>query len=125
MSATSNITMTNYRLVSHFGILSAREMAKRSGEVAARFGFDPSKRLSATVRNLSKKRQSAEGVAVEVGAIVRPDCSWSMSPLAGSISAPRAEILATLRQMADSGVGVIVVSHQNSEEVGRPATASW
>src|SRR5262249_45302091 len=56
MSGTSNIAMTNYRLVSNFGVLSASAMTKRSREVASRFGFDQS-RLSTIVRNLSGGNQ--------------------------------------------------------------------
>ena len=114
MSATSNITMTNYRLVSHFGILSAREMAKRSGEVAARFGFDP-KRLSATVRNLSGGNQ--QKVLLSKWGYCPPRLLLVDEPTRGIDIGAKAEILATLRQMADSGVGVIVVSSELEEVV--------
>ena len=114
MSATSNITMTNYRLVSHFGILSAREMAKRSGDVAARFGFDP-KRLSATVRNLSGGNQ--QKVLLSKWGYCPPRLLLVDEPTRGIDIGAKAEILATLRQMADSGVGVIVVSSELEEVV--------
>ncbi len=114
MTGTSNITMTNYGLVSHFGILSASEMAKRSGDVAARFGFDP-KRLSAIVRNLSGGNQ--QKVLLSKWGYYPPRLLLVDEPTRGIDIGAKAEILATLRQMADFGVGVVIVSSELEEVV--------
>ena len=114
MTGTSNITMTNYGLVSRFGVLSASQMAKRSAEVAGKFGFDP-KRLSAAVRNLSGGNQ--QKVLLSKWGYDPPRLLLVDEPTRGIDIGAKAEILATLRQMAESGVGVVIVSSELEEVV--------
>jgi ABC-type sugar transport system ATPase subunit len=114
MTGTSNITMTNYGLVSKFGILSTSEMAKRSGDVAARFGFDP-KRLSVIVRNLSGGNQ--QKVLLSKWGYYPPRLLLVDEPTRGIDIGAKAEILSTLRRLAESGVGVVIVSSELEEVV--------
>jgi ABC-type sugar transport system ATPase subunit len=114
MSGTSNIAMTNYRLVSNFGVLSASAMAKRSREVAGRFGFDQS-RLSTIVRNLSGGNQ--QKILLSKWCYYRPRILLVDEPTRGIDIGAKADILKTIRQMADDGIGLIIVSSELEEVV--------
>jgi ABC-type sugar transport system ATPase subunit len=114
MTAASNITMTDYGQVSKFGVLSARAVARRSREVARRFGFDETG-LSSLVRNLSGGNQ--QKVLLSKWGYRQPKVLLVDEPTRGIDIGAKQEILFTLREMAEVGLGILIVSSELEEVV--------
>jgi ABC-type sugar transport system ATPase subunit len=114
MTGASNIAMTNYRLVSRFGILSAKALTKRSREVGGRFGFDRD-RLTTIVRNLSGGNQ--QKILLAKWGFDPPKVLLVDEPTRGIDIGAKQEILRTLRQMATQGLAILIVSSELEEVV--------
>jgi ABC-type sugar transport system ATPase subunit len=114
MTAASNIIMTDFSLVSKLGVLSAKAVARRTREVAQRFGFDET-RLSSLVRNLSGGNQ--QKVLLSKWGYRQPKVLLVDEPTRGIDIGAKQEILSTLRQMADGGLGILIVSSELEEVV--------
>jgi ABC-type sugar transport system ATPase subunit len=114
MSAASNIAMTDYRRVSQFGVLSATAIKMRAREVVRRFGFDEN-RLTTLVRNLSGGNQ--QKVLLSKWGYRPPKVLLVDEPTRGIDIGAKQEILLTLRQMAEQGMGIIIVSSELEEVV--------
>jgi ABC-type sugar transport system ATPase subunit len=114
MSAMSNITMADYQKVSHLGVLSNRAMLEQSRAVASKFGF-AANRVGTTVRNLSGGNQ--QKVLLSKWQHRRPKILLVDEPTRGIDVGAKKEILVTLRRLADSGLGIVMVSSELEEVV--------
>ncbi|MBN9019291.1 MAG: sugar ABC transporter ATP-binding protein [Rhizobiales bacterium] len=114
LSAIENVALTNYRKVSHYGVVSKRMMQARIDGVVREFGFAVD-RLGATVRNLSGGNQ--QKILLSKWHYERPKLLMVDEPTRGIDVGAKEEILATLRRLADDGLSIIVVSSELEEVV--------
>jgi ABC-type sugar transport system ATPase subunit len=114
MTGTDNITMTDYAQVAWLGVLSSAGMLRRASEVARRFGFDEN-RLGGIVRNLSGGNQ--QKILLAKWGYRPPKVLLVDEPTRGIDIGAKQEILATLRQMAEQGLGIVIVSSELEEVV--------
>ena len=112
--AVRNVTMTNFRRVSRGGILDARTMLDRTREAVRTMGFDPS-RVRKPVRHLSGGNQQKVLLAKRV--YDAPRVLLVDEPTRGIDIGAKDEIMSRLRDMADRGMAVIVVSSELEEVV--------
>jgi ABC-type sugar transport system ATPase subunit len=114
MSSTDNIALTNYRGVSQRGILSARAMDVAARRVSKRFGFEE-RQIATPMRNLSGGNQ--QKVLLGKWFLRSPAVLLIDEPTRGIDIGAKEEIIATLRRLADGGLGLIVVSSELEEVV--------
>ncbi|MCB1488919.1 MAG: sugar ABC transporter ATP-binding protein, partial [Bauldia sp.] len=114
LTAIDNIAMTQFGLVSRLGILSRRLMHEKAKPVAREFGF-AEERLDTTVRNLSGGNQ--QKVLLGKWRYHQPRILLVDEPTRGIDVGAKEEILKTLRRIADTGVGIVVVSSELEEIV--------
>jgi ABC-type sugar transport system ATPase subunit len=112
MSSSDNIALTNYRAVSKAGVLSPRAMDSAARRVAKQFGFDE-KRIGTPMRHLSGGNQ--QKMLLGKWCFRSPSVLLIDEPTRGIDIGAKEEIMATLHQLAESGVGVIVVSSELEE----------
>ena len=114
MDAMSNITMAGYGRVARMGIISTGAMADQARAVAREFGFADN-RLKTTVRNLSGGNQ--QKVLLGKWRHHRPKVLLVDEPTRGIDIGAKEEILATLRRLAEDGLGIVIVSSELEEVV--------
>jgi ABC-type sugar transport system ATPase subunit len=114
MTAMDNIAMTGFAKVARLGFLSDRAMRERTRSVAREFGFAET-RLATIVRNLSGGNQ--QKVLLGKWRYHQPRVLLVDEPTRGIDVGAKEEILATLRRLADTGVGIVMVSSELEEVV--------
>jgi len=114
MSSTDNIAMTNYRRVSKAGVLSPQAMESAARRVAKEFGFDE-RRIATPMRNLSGGNQ--QKVLLGKWSFRSPVVLLIDEPTRGIDIGAKEEIMATLQRVADSGLGIVMVSSELQEVV--------
>ncbi|MCB8882718.1 sugar ABC transporter ATP-binding protein [Acidisoma cellulosilytica] len=114
MSAMDNIAIARFSEVSRFGVISGRRVAESARRVAREFGFAEN-RIGATVRNLSGGNQ--QKVLLGKARFREPRILLVDEPTRGIDVGAKDEIMATLRRLADDGLGIIVVSSDLEEVV--------
>jgi ABC-type sugar transport system ATPase subunit len=114
MTAMSNITMSDYRAVSRFSILSKRMMMIRARAIGNNFGL-AANRMDTIVRNLSGGNQ--QKVLLSKWRHHQPKILLVDEPTRGIDVGAKEEIMTTLRQLADHGLGILMVSSELEEVV--------
>ncbi len=114
MSAMDNIAMARFGEVSRFGVISNATVASKARSVAREFGFAES-RIGTTVRNLSGGNQ--QKVLLGKARFRGPKILLVDEPTRGIDVGAKDEIMATLRRLADEGLGIIVVSSDLEEVI--------
>lgn len=117
LSAAENIVVSDYRSVSRRGVLTPRLMGRAAAEVAPAYGFDTA-RLTEPARNLSGGNQ--QKLLLARWGHRPPRFLLADEPTRGIDVGAKSEILETLRQRADAGAGVLIVSSE-LEEVAETA----
>lgn len=112
LPATENVTLPNIGSVATFGLVDNRKMAQRAAIATTAFGFD-SRRLSAPVGTLSGGNQ--QKVLLARWAFERPKILMIDEPTRGIDVGAKAEILDALRDFAEEGLAVIIVSSELEE----------
>ena len=110
-----NLSSPWMRSVSSGGWISGRRERRRTKEVAAQFAIDV-KRLGIAVSTLSGGNQQKVAVGKWLGA--EPRVMLLEEPTRGVDIGARAEIYQRLRELCNSGVGIIVASSDTSEILG-------
>ncbi|MGE3305595.1 MAG: sugar ABC transporter ATP-binding protein [Rhizobiaceae bacterium] len=113
-SSVDNVVMTNFRKVARIGVLNRAAMQRHTREVASEFGFSE-KRINEKMRNLSGGNQ--QKMLLGKWSFHRPKVLLVDEPTRGIDIGAKEEIIATLRKMADAGLGIIVVSSELEEIV--------
>jgi ABC-type sugar transport system ATPase subunit len=114
LPAIENIALTAFRQVSRLGLISQRAMRRKAEEVVGKFGFAP-KRLDTTVRELSGGNQ--QKILLSKWYYRKPRVLLVDEPTRGIDVGAKEEILRTLRQLADEGLSIIMVSSELEEVV--------
>jgi ABC-type sugar transport system ATPase subunit len=112
--AVRNVTMTNLAMVSRWGFLDGGAMVARTAEAVRTMGFDPA-RMRLPVRHLSGGNQQKVLLAKRI--FDPPRVLMVDEPTRGIDIGAKEEIMARLREMADRGMAVIVVSSELEEVV--------
>jgi ABC-type sugar transport system ATPase subunit len=113
-SAMENVAIADFGAVARASVISERAMRTRTAEVAAEFGFDPA-RIGDTARNLSGGNQ--QKLLLARWSHRPPKVLLADEPTRGIDVGAKAEILTTLRRLADEGLGVVIVSSELEEVV--------
>lgn len=113
-TAAENIVMVDYQQVARWGVTSTRTTQKAAKAAAERFGFS-SARINEQVRNLSGGNQ--QKVLLSRWSYTRPRLLLVDEPTRGIDIGAKQEIIDTLRSLADSGVGIMVVSSELEEVI--------
>jgi ABC-type sugar transport system ATPase subunit len=113
-TAVDNIVMTDYRKVSRCGVLLTRAMQGETRSVAREFGFSE-RRINDLMRNLSGGNQ--QKMLLGKWFYRRPKILLVDEPTRGIDIGAKEEIMFTLRQLADQGLGIVVVSSELEEVV--------
>lgn len=114
LSALENIALTSFAQVSRLGMISRRAMRSAAENVVGKFGFSAS-RLETTVRDLSGGNQ--QKILLSKWHYRKPRVLLVDEPTRGIDVGAKEEILATLRQLADEGLSIIIVSSELEEVV--------
>jgi ABC-type sugar transport system ATPase subunit len=114
MSSIDNIALTHYARVSKVGVLSAGAMSAAARRVAKEFGFDE-RRIATPMRYLSGGNQ--QKILLGKWHIRSPNVLLIDEPTRGIDVGAKEEIMATLRRLAEGGLGLIVVSSELEEVV--------
>jgi ABC-type sugar transport system ATPase subunit len=114
MNVMSNITMASFERVSRAGIMSDRAMNQQSRAIAREFGLAET-RVGTIVRDLSGGNQ--QKVLLGKWRHHRPKVLLVDEPTRGIDVGAKEEILATLRRLAEDGLGIIIVSSELEEVV--------
>jgi ABC-type sugar transport system ATPase subunit len=114
MSSIDNIALTDYARVSKAGILSTDAMIAAASRVAKEFGFDE-RRIASPMRHLSGGNQ--QKILLGKWRIRSPAVLLVDEPTRGIDVGAKEEIMATLRRLAEGGLGLIVVSSELEEVV--------
>jgi ABC-type sugar transport system ATPase subunit len=114
MTAMANICLAGLSKVSRFGYVSSRTMLETTRPIAREFGFAEG-RLETPVRNLSGGNQ--QKVLLARWRHHAPRILLVDEPTRGIDVGAKQEILATLRRLADQGLGIIMVSSELEEIV--------
>jgi len=112
MSAMENVTMSDWRGVARWSLLSRRRMASCASASAEKFGFRAA-RIGETVRNLSGGNQ--QKLLLARWQHCRPRVLLADEPTRGIDIGAKDEILTALEQMAREGLGIVVVSSELEE----------
>lgn len=112
MTVRDNIAMSDFGRVSRHGFLSSRALDQAARATAGEFGLDEA-RLGATVRHLSGGNQ--QKVLLGRWHYRRPRILLADEPTRGIDIGAKEEVLATLRHLADQGVGIVLVSSELEE----------
>lgn len=112
--AVCNVTMTNYRSVSRWGVLDGPAMLARTREAVRIMGLDVAK-VRSPVRHLSGGNQQKVLLAKRI--YDQPRVLLVDEPTRGIDIGAKEEIMSRLREMADQGMAVIVVSSELEEVV--------
>lgn len=112
--AVSNVTMTDYARVSRGGILNRAAMTARTAEAVRAMGFDAN-RMRLAVRHLSGGNQQKVLLAKRI--YHPPEILLVDEPTRGIDIGAKEEIMARLRELAQQGMAVIVVSSELEEVV--------
>jgi ribose transport system ATP-binding protein len=115
VSIKQNLSSPWLRRVSRLGVISGRRESEEAVRTATHFAIDRS-RMQALVGNLSGGNQQKVAVGKWLG--IQPRVLLVEEPTRGVDVGARAEIYAQLRQLSDSGVGVIVSSSDTNEVLG-------
>ncbi|WP_291049635.1 sugar ABC transporter ATP-binding protein [Herbiconiux sp.] len=121
ISIRRNLSSPWLKRVSNLGFVNAKKEADEAASSAAQFAIDRS-RMQALVGNLSGGNQQKVAVGKWLG--IRPRVLLVEEPTRGVDVGARAEIYAQLRQLSDSGVGVIVSSSDTNEVLGLSDTVA-
>jgi ABC-type sugar transport system ATPase subunit len=113
-SAMENVAIADFGSVARASIISERAMRTRSADVAEQFGFDRA-RIGDTARNLSGGNQ--QKLLLARWSHRPPKVLLADEPTRGIDVGAKAEILTTLRRLADEGLGVVIVSSELEEVV--------
>jgi ABC-type sugar transport system ATPase subunit len=113
-TAVDNIVMTDYRKVSRCGVLLTRAMQTETRNVAREFGFSE-RRINDLMRNLSGGNQ--QKMLLGKWFYRKPKILLVDEPTRGIDIGAKEEIMVTLRQLADQGLGIMVVSSELEEVV--------
>jgi ABC-type sugar transport system ATPase subunit len=114
MSAMDNIAIAHFGEVSRFGVISNAAVTAKARGVAREFGFAED-RVGTIVRNLSGGNQ--QKVLLGKARFRSPKILLVDEPTRGIDIGAKDEIMATLRGLADDGLGIIVVSSDLEEVV--------
>lgn len=114
LPAIENIALTSFSKVSRFGLISYRSMQSTIGSLVGKFGFS-SDRLDAITRELSGGNQ--QKVLLSKWYYRRPRVLLVDEPTRGIDVGAKEEILRTLRELAEEGLSIIVVSSELEEIV--------
>ena len=114
LSAQENIALTSFGRVSRLGMISTRAMRTAAGNVVGKFGFSAN-RLETTVRDLSGGNQ--QKILLSKWHYRKPRVLLVDEPTRGIDVGAKEEILATLRELADEGLSIIIVSSELEEVV--------
>jgi ribose transport system ATP-binding protein len=118
MSIASNLTLPALWQFTHFGLINSRKERRSAKELVARYRIrTPSP--DTPVRNLSGGNQ--QKVVLAKWFSLKPHVLFIDEPTRGVDVGGKAEIYELLRTMADSGMGILMVSSE-IEEVLRIAT---
>lgn len=112
MDAMNNIALGNLRSFSRLRVISRRRMAKATSEAAAEVGFHPD-RIGVMARNLSGGNQ--QKLLLARWRLDPPRVLLADEPTRGIDIGAKAEVMTSLRKMASSGMGVVVVSSELEE----------
>jgi rhamnose transport system ATP-binding protein len=112
MAAQDNILISNVGIAARRGIVSGRSSERHANTAAARVGFDE-RRLGAPARNLSGGNQ--QKLLLARWAHDPPRVLLADEPTRGVDVGARAEIGATLRELAGAGMAVLVASSELEE----------
>jgi len=114
MSAMDNIAIARFGEVSRFGVISNRAISTKSRAVAREFGFSE-KRIGTITRNLSGGNQ--QKILLGKARFRGPRILLVDEPTRGIDIGAKEEIMATLRRLADEGLGIIIVSSDLEEVI--------
>jgi ABC-type sugar transport system ATPase subunit len=114
MSAMDNIIISSFRQVSTMGVISNATVTAKSRAIAREFGFSES-RIGSLVRHLSGGNQ--QKVLLGKARFRQPRILMVDEPTRGIDIGAKDEIMATLRRLAEEGLGIIVVSSDLEEVV--------
>ena len=114
LSAQENIALTSFGRVSRLGMISTRAMRTAAENVVGKFGFSAN-RLETTVRDLSGGNQ--QKILLSKWHYRKPRVLLVDEPTRGIDVGAKEEILATLRELADEGLSIIIVSSELEEVV--------
>ena len=114
LSAMENIALTSFAQVSRLGVISDRTMRAAARRVVGKFGFAES-RLDTTVRDLSGGNQ--QKILLSKWHYRRPRILLVDEPTRGIDVGAKEEILATIRELADEGLSIVIVSSELEEVV--------
>jgi ABC-type sugar transport system ATPase subunit len=112
MSSRENIGISTLKRYSRLGIVGRRRMRREIRDVALMFALDPS-RLEQPVRNLSGGNQ--QKVLLARWQLAKPRVLLADEPTRGIDVGAKAAILTSLRNFANDGATVIVVSSELEE----------
>ncbi|MGO4836793.1 ATP-binding cassette domain-containing protein, partial [Rhizobiaceae sp. 2RAB30] len=114
LSALENIALTSFGRVARLGMISHGAMRAAGESVVGKFGFQPS-RLETTVRELSGGNQ--QKILLSKWYYRKPKVLLVDEPTRGIDVGAKEEILSTLRELADEGLSIVVVSSELEEVV--------
>ena len=112
MSAMDNIAMPDFKRAARSGFVSGSSVARATSAVGAAFGF-AAKRLQDPAWQLSGGNQ--QKLLLARWAYRRPLVLLADEPTRGIDVGAKAEILHSLEEMADAGVGIVIVSSELEE----------
>lgn len=113
-SAAENIILGNMAGASRWGVISQRRMRSSAQAAAEEFGFDSAK-IDQLARNLSGGNQQKALLAR--WKYCPPRLLLADEPTRGIDIGAKLEIIETLRNFADSGVAIVVVSSEIEEVI--------
>ena len=112
MDAMNNIALSDLGSVSRMGVISKKKMARQTKAVATGFGFR-GERIGEVARNLSGGNQ--QKLLLARWRFSPPRILLADEPTRGIDIGAKAEIMASLEQMAEEGLGIVVVSSELEE----------
>lgn len=112
LDAMNNISLAETGNAPGLAALSRRRMHAKAGRAAVRAGFNPA-RLNEPARNLSGGNQ--QKLLIARWCLSPPRILLADEPTRGIDIGAKSEIMATLRAMAEDGLGVLVVSSELEE----------
>jgi ABC-type sugar transport system ATPase subunit len=112
MDAMNNVALGSLRQAARGGLLSRRRMAAQTSQAAVEFGFDPA-RIGELAANLSGGNQ--QKLLLARWRLNPPRVLLADEPTRGIDIGAKAEIMASLENMAEEGLGIVVVSSELEE----------